>query len=206
MRTAAWVRERAPSFSFATVNELLIVCGDRWTARAISVRFSPDAISSNNRRSNGVSGSCPAGRAIPARRSRHMRTLTVESLSVARHGGLFETLMGVAGRVLRIYYGSLSMPPPNSQLRRAESRKRLVAMQSPWPCRHGGLVRGRNPDRRELGSFRLALTIGGLSRCSSPSFPHLPGAFAGANDLEEWRGWMGIEPTQDASAAPRKRF
>jgi hypothetical protein len=21
-----------------------------------------------------------------------------------------------------------------------------------------------------------------------------------------WRGWMGIEPTQDASAAPRKRF
>jgi hypothetical protein len=23
---------------------------------------------------------------------------------------------------------------------------------------------------------------------------------------QEWRGWMGIEPTQDASAAPRKRF
>jgi hypothetical protein len=23
---------------------------------------------------------------------------------------------------------------------------------------------------------------------------------------EKWRGWMGIEPTQDASAAPRKRF
>src|ERR1700694_514160 len=23
---------------------------------------------------------------------------------------------------------------------------------------------------------------------------------------ETWRGWMGIEPTQDASAAPRKRF
>jgi hypothetical protein len=23
---------------------------------------------------------------------------------------------------------------------------------------------------------------------------------------KEWRGWMGIEPTQDASAAPRKRF
>ena len=21
-----------------------------------------------------------------------------------------------------------------------------------------------------------------------------------------WRGWMGIEPTQDASAAPRRRF
>jgi hypothetical protein len=23
---------------------------------------------------------------------------------------------------------------------------------------------------------------------------------------KDWRGWMGIEPTQDASAAPRKRF
>src|SRR5437870_5709827 len=23
---------------------------------------------------------------------------------------------------------------------------------------------------------------------------------------EIWRGWMGIEPTQDASTAPRKRF
>jgi hypothetical protein len=23
---------------------------------------------------------------------------------------------------------------------------------------------------------------------------------------QNWRGWMGIEPTQDASAAPRKRF
>ncbi len=30
---------------------------------------------------------------------------------------------------------------------------------------------------------------------------HGPGA-----DTLAWRGWMGIEPTQDASAAPRKRF
>ena len=25
-------------------------------------------------------------------------------------------------------------------------------------------------------------------------------------DTLGWRGWMGIEPTQDASTAPRKRF
>jgi hypothetical protein len=24
--------------------------------------------------------------------------------------------------------------------------------------------------------------------------------------VQKWRGWMGIEPTQDASAAPRRRF
>jgi hypothetical protein len=29
---------------------------------------------------------------------------------------------------------------------------------------------------------------------------------AAQNNAEWWRGWMGIEPTQDALAAPRKRF
>jgi len=28
----------------------------------------------------------------------------------------------------------------------------------------------------------------------------------GCHRNEQWRGWMGIEPTQDASSAPRKRF
>jgi hypothetical protein len=31
-------------------------------------------------------------------------------------------------------------------------------------------------------------------------------AVIAAKPAEKWRGWMGIEPTQDASAAPRKRF
>jgi len=31
-------------------------------------------------------------------------------------------------------------------------------------------------------------------------------AVIAAKTGEKWRGWMGIEPTQDASTAPRKRF
>ena len=32
------------------------------------------------------------------------------------------------------------------------------------------------------------------------------GCHIGCHDPRNWRGWMGIEPTQGASAAPRKRF
>src|SRR5205807_934435 len=32
------------------------------------------------------------------------------------------------------------------------------------------------------------------------------GCHLGYHDWQNWRGWMGIEPTQDASTAPRKRF
>jgi hypothetical protein len=32
------------------------------------------------------------------------------------------------------------------------------------------------------------------------------GCHVGCHGTGIWRGWMGIEPTQDASAAPRKRF
>src|SRR5438477_12961121 len=32
------------------------------------------------------------------------------------------------------------------------------------------------------------------------------GCHLGCHDAQIWRGWMGIEPTQDGSAAPRKQF
>ena len=32
------------------------------------------------------------------------------------------------------------------------------------------------------------------------------GCQLGCHSGQGWRGWMGIEPTQDASTAPRKRF
>ena len=31
-------------------------------------------------------------------------------------------------------------------------------------------------------------------------------AVKASRNLDIWRGWMGIEPTQDASTAPRRRF
>jgi hypothetical protein len=42
-----------------------------------------------------------------------------------------------------------------------------------------------------LPAFAAQLVGGGCCGCHRP---------------ERWRGWMGIEPTQDASAAPGKRF
>src|SRR5207248_11525948 len=67
--TAAWVRDRAPSLSLATVSALLMVWGDLSSCRAISFRVRPVASSWRMRLSKGVSPSRPdVGRCLVWRR------------------------------------------------------------------------------------------------------------------------------------------
>ncbi len=57
--------------------------------------------------------------------------------------------------------------------------------------------RGGFTDRRPPSVHSELVTCVLVRRC---------GCHLGCQDGENWRGWMGIEPTQDASAVPRKRF
>ena len=58
-------------------------------------------------------------------------------------------------------------------------------------------------ERLELGSTRKrplsegSLTSGQTAAC---------GCHLGCDFEQDWRGWMGIEPTKDTSTAPFKRF
>ncbi len=78
-RTAASASDRAPSLSLATVMELLTVCGDLLTARAISLRLRPEAMSSSKCRSNGVSRSRTPSPHDRTRRSRAGRSFNTSS-------------------------------------------------------------------------------------------------------------------------------
>src|SRR5258706_6620541 len=66
--------------------------------------------------------------------------------------------------------------------------------------------RGRHGLGNQWGSDLHYLFVSSLVRAlrSSTATRALAGLWP--RRTSGWRGWMGIEPTQDASAAPRKRF
>src|SRR6266704_2496021 len=63
---------------------------------------------------------------------------------------------------------------------------------------------GLDPDVDARGGEGFSVRLSGGAKGNSVGVQEMRrcGCHLGCHDREKWRGWMGIEPTQDASTAP----
>src|SRR5256885_7927869 len=91
---------------------------------------------------------------------------------------------------------SCPIEPCSRKVSRGDSSRASVS-ESVGPCRGSDPSRPNDGGIDRLKLRRHLLTAAEVRCC---------GQLLGCDVAIIWRGWMGIEPTQGASTAPRKRF